>query len=120
MKTSVILTLVTLLSAAVALPAITTNTESVHVVQGENEIGTPKMHRRSSTSTNKDIINAIAAHFTACMESEENIRKYPVYDDRAFGFNYVYTCYGHHSFSLLITLTRALFQIKSLKLAVSL
>ncbi|KAI7908384.1 hypothetical protein M0657_012312 [Pyricularia oryzae] len=55
MKTSVILTLVTLLSAAVALPAITTNTESVHVVQGENEIGTPKMHRRSSTSTNKDI-----------------------------------------------------------------
>lgn len=82
MKTSVILTLVTLLSAAVALPAITTNTESVHVVQGENEIGTPKMHRRSSTSTNKDIINAIAAHFAACMESKENIKKYPVYDDR--------------------------------------
>ncbi|KAI6367788.1 hypothetical protein MCOR32_007071 [Pyricularia oryzae] len=51
MKTSVILTLVTLLSAAVALPAITTNTESVHVVQGENEI-------------------------------EENIKKYPVYEDQ--------------------------------------
>ncbi|TLS26763.1 hypothetical protein PpBr36_04820 [Pyricularia pennisetigena] len=82
MKTSVILSFVTLVSAAVALPAVTTNTEDIHVFQRKNEIGTPEMHRRSATRTNKEVINELVHRVGRCLASEEVQRRFPDYEKR--------------------------------------
>ncbi|TLD28902.1 hypothetical protein PspLS_04101 [Pyricularia sp. CBS 133598] len=66
MKTSVILTFATMVTAAVALPAATTNTESTYAVHGEDEIGTPTLYRRSS---NQDMLNNAAHYLANCMAS---------------------------------------------------
>ncbi|TLD03879.1 hypothetical protein PgNI_11318 [Pyricularia grisea] len=82
MKTSPILTFVIMVTAALALPAVTTNTENIHIAQRENEIGTPKMHRRSPMFPNSVLMNAYSKQVGECLIRQTVIDRYPDWHER--------------------------------------